>query len=612
MGLYEFRREDAERFAQEQRARVRIRGDELEFQKCPYCNGGRSDKYTFSINLTSGAFKCQRASCGAHGNMITIHKDFNFSLGTEADAYYDRSSRKYRNIHRPEKLEVRDPAVKFMETRGISKAVTEMYSITTQKDKPSILVFPFYDENGILQFVKYRNTEFQPGGSGSKEWCEANCKPILFGMDKCDPEQSKTLVMTEGQIDSLSCTEARILNAVSVPTGKNGFTWVPHCWDFLQKFDTLIIFGDHERGEITLLKDMSQRFHGTVKHVREDDYQGCKDANEILLKYGPEAIRDAVNNAEPVEIGNIKRLCDVERKDFSMLEHFETGIKSLDCILGGFYFGQLYILTGERGNGKSTIGSQFMTWAIKAGHSVFFYSGELMDWYFRAWFDQQVAGPNFVNVMRHPSGYSDFVVDADVIPKMAAWYRDKAYLYTRAEVPDENEGLLKVMEKAITQYGCRVLFIDNLMTAIDDDLTSDIYRQQSNFVKELANMAKTMNVMIMLIAHPRKRIGGGFDNDDIAGSSNITNLADVVMRYDRPERKRSRNDEDEDDEDGADRQLTVLKNRVSGRTNRKGIRLYFNDVSKRIAESYDAKSFAWELGWENEEWESSQNAIIPF
>ena len=88
-------------------------------------------------------------------------------------------------------------------------------------------------------------------------------------MDKCNPEANDTLVMTEGQIDSLSCAEAGIPNAVSVPTGAQGFTWVPYCWDFLGKFKTLIVFGDHEKGHITLIAEMQTIFHGKVKHVRE-------------------------------------------------------------------------------------------------------------------------------------------------------------------------------------------------------------------------------------------------------------------------------------------------------------------------------------------------------
>ena len=587
MALYDFQREDAERFAHEQGARVRIRGDELEFQRCPYCNGGNKDKFTFSINLKTGAFKCLRASCGAHGNMITLHKDFNFSLGTEADAYYGDGYKHFRSIHRKQRAETTSPAVEYMKTRGISQEVTERYGITTQKANDSVVVFPFYDADGILRFVKYRNTEFTPG-NGSKEWCEANCMPILFGMDKCNPDK-KTLIMTEGQIDSLSVTEAGFENAVSVPTGKNGFTWVPYCWDFLNQFETLIIFGDHERDEITLLDEMRVRFNGTVKHVRPEDYRGCKDANDILRKFGRDAIRDAINNAVPVEVAEIKQLADVERVGLSTMKKFSSGISAVDEVLGGFYFGQLVVITGERGEGKSTLASQFATMGIKAGHSVFFYSGELMDWYFRAWIDYQIAGPEYINTMRNTFGHETYSIDGNVYPGIAEWYRGRFFLYDNSSVLKEDRaGLVPTVEKAIRQYGCSIVFIDNLMTAIFDDITSDIYRQQTEFVKKLANIAKQTNTIIFLIAHPRKTNGYSFENDDVAGSSNITNLADVVMRYARPKG-------DDEDEDTQDRLLQITKNRLTGRTDRHGIRLFFDERSKRIGEMHD---WSWRLGWE--------------
>ena len=607
MGPYEFSREDAFRFANEMGGnKIRIQGDELQLYDCPYCHGAsRGDKWKFAINLRTGAWNCKRGKCGAKGNMITLHKDFNFSLGTEADAYYDDGWKKFRNIHPKTKPEVREPAVLYMESRGISKAVTERYHITCRKDRPEILVFPFYDENGIMQFVKYRNTQHSKEKGGSKEWCESNCKPILFGMDQCDPEQSKTLVMTEGQIDSLSCTEAGILNAVSVPTGKNGFTWVPYCWDFLQRFNTLIIFGDCERGEITLLTDMAARFHGKVMHVREEDYRGCKDANDILRKYGATAIREAVERAETVLSSNIERLCDVVRKDLSKMERFSSGIEALDRTIGGFYLGQLILLTGERGNGKSTLSSQFGIMAIRAGYSVFFYSGELMDWYFRGWFELQAAGPDYINAMQHPNGFTDYLVDGSIIPAMVGWYKDKAYLYSASDVPDEDAGLLEAMEKAVVQYGCKVLFIDNLMTAIEDDTATDLYRQQSGFVRKLAAMAKRLNVLIFLVVHPRKRVSNDFQNDDIAGSGNITNLADVVLRYDRPDRDESYSP------DTSERSLTILKNRLTGRTNRKGIPLFFNEASKRIAEEDTDRAFRWEAGWENGFFSAAEQPV-PF
>ena len=39
------------------------------------------------------------------------------------------------------------------------------------------------------------------------------------------------LVITEGQIDSLTLAECGVPNAVSVPNGCNGFTFLENVWD---------------------------------------------------------------------------------------------------------------------------------------------------------------------------------------------------------------------------------------------------------------------------------------------------------------------------------------------------------------------------------------------
>lgn len=218
MNIYSFNKEDAERFAQSRGIRYKTRGNELQLERCPYCGNRTNDKDTFAINLETGQFKCLRASCGVKGNMYTLAKDFDFSLGTEVDEYISRR-RKYRDMTRYPRPETRTPAITYMESRGISKAITERYSITSQKEHDNIIVFPFFDEYGKMQFVKYRKADFDKEKDRNKEWCERDCRPILFGMDQCDPNKSDTLIITEGQIDSLSVAEAGLPDAVSVPTG---------------------------------------------------------------------------------------------------------------------------------------------------------------------------------------------------------------------------------------------------------------------------------------------------------------------------------------------------------------------------------------------------------
>ena len=247
MSFYEFKVEDAERFAREHGGEAKHKGKELVFKYCPFCRGGKKpDKYTFAINLETGRFNCQRGSCGRKGNMITLSQEFDFELSGAASHYYNftdsnmntpnGSFRRFKDAHK--QIISKDGAVQYMKSRGISEEVCRKYEITIHDKDKQRIVFPFKDEDGKIQFVKYRNTDPERIAKGSKEFCEPNCMPILFGMNHC--QDYERLVITEGQIDSLSVTEAGVPNAVSVPTGKNGFTWVPHCWDFVKKFKEIV------------------------------------------------------------------------------------------------------------------------------------------------------------------------------------------------------------------------------------------------------------------------------------------------------------------------------------------------------------------------------------
>lgn len=599
MGYYEFKESDAWEFARASGIQNKQRGDELQFLYCPYCNGGRNrDKYSFAINLTNGQFKCLRSSCSASGNMLTLATDFSwFSLGNDVDAYYQTGQqKKFRKFKKMQPVKPKPAALTYLESRKITAATAEKYQITVQTDHINVLVFPFLDEKGTLQFVKYRKTDFNPETDNNKEWCESNCKPILFGMYQCNLE-NKTLILTEGQIDSLSVAESGIENAVSVPNGKNGFTWVPYCWDWLQNFSTLVVFGDCENGVITLLEEMRRRFRGTVKAVRQQDYKGCKDANEILNKYGRDAVRQAVEQAEVVPIQQVKQLADVEAVDLFSLPKIPTGIESLDKVLsGGIYLGQTVILTGKRGEGKSTLGSQILANALNDGKTVFAYSGELPDYFFKRWIDFQIAGKHNVIDRAEEAGTVNYFIPKEKANKISEWYRNRAYLFDNQSTEDNEPGdLFETIEKAVQQYDIQLLLLDNLMTALDVGISVDLYRAQSKFVDKLVKMAKRQQVAVILVVHPRKNGSGADENDVISGSADITNKVDVVLTY-----KRDKNLNENQ------RLLTVSKNRLTGRlaTGEKALTLYYDEASKRISDN--TNDFTRRYGWE-----ADKNGFVP-
>ncbi len=568
---YDYKVSDVYDFMAAHNFEYRTKGDEIEVKRCPYCNGGSSDKYTFSINAKTGAFNCLRASCGKKGHFVELCRDF----GYELDFGEQKKYRVLRQI-KPEERSIMDSAVQYMASRGISKEICRKYYITAQTNNPDVIVFPFYDENNVLQFVKYRNSKFIKGIDKNKEWCEKDCMPILFGMYQCNPE-NKTAVITEGQIDSLTLAECGIENALSVPTGCNGFTWVQHCIDWLEsRFTKIIVFGDFERGKMTLIDEIKKRINVTdgVYKVQAKYYLGEKDANDIFRKYGKQAVISAVENAEPATTRYSHRLAEVQNVDTSTMPKIKTMFPTIDKTIGGLFYGQVILLSGKRGDGKSTFMSQLIANALEQGITTYVYSGELPNYMFKHWLDLQIAGNDRIITTIDNDGFEHYIIPDDVSDQINNWYYDKCFIFDNQAIDDEFDGLLAEIEKQILLYDVKFICIDNLMIAMDADSSSqsDFYQAQSAFVKKLAKIARKYNVVILLVAHPKK--GEEFTNDMVSGSGDITNAVDVVMAYRR--------------KDNADyhSEIIVTKNRINGVCigSNNPVKLIYGTKTKRIVE----------------------------
>lgn len=589
---YELKQSDIFDFAESIGAETRQKGDELEFRYCPYCNGDGSgyhkDEWTFSINLYKGVFKCLRASCDHHGHFVELCRDFDFRLDFEQPKIF-------RQLPQKEKPVSRDEAVAYMKTRGISEETTKKYHVTVKKDNPKILVFPFYDETGKLIFIKYRKTDFRRGIDSNKEWSEKDTMPILFGMDQC--VGFDRLVITEGQIDSMSVAEAGIPNAVSVPTGANGFTWFSYNYHWITQFKEIVVFGDCESSGITLIDGLSARLPKdiTIKCVRRKDYLGEKDANDILRKYGAKAVRYCVENAEVPKLDNVKQLADVKSIDINKIEKIRTGVYELDRCIRGFAMGQLVILTGKRGEGKSTFMSQLVCEALNQNKNVFVYSGELADYHFKNWLDLQLAGDKYVSEFTDQFDAPEYSIPDDVRGAINTWYRNRAYIYDNNYLVDgdEFESLPDTVEKVIKQYNIQMVCIDNLMTAMEAvSEQSNLYLAQSNFVGRLKAIAMKYSIVIVLVAHPRKSSAKDMmdDNDLVAGSSDITNKADIVLKYSR----------NTNEDLGCDGLIKVTKNRIMGAlkvSDSDAVRVNYSVKSKRVTGN-DSHDYTQRYGWE--------------
>nr|DAJ41537.1 MAG TPA: DNA directed DNA polymerase [Caudoviricetes sp.] len=593
---YEFKSEDAEALARFLGAQTRENGEEMQFLYCPYCHGGEhKDKYTFALNRQNGKFNCMRASCQKQGQFVTLAREMGFALD------FGFPKKEYRRLPQRE-IALRPAAERALAKRGIGPEVCRRYKITTQKNNRNILVFPFYNERGELVTVKYRNANYKKGVDKNKEWFEAGTEPILFGMSEAR-DYTKPLVITEGQIDALSLAECGVLNAVSVPNGCASFTWIAACYDWVMNFPQITVMGDCENGKLTLLDKISKSFPLPVYCVPPESYYGLKDANDILRQYGKDVLLDAFHSAREYILPHICRLADVESVDFSTLPRIQSGIPQLDDALGGFFYGQVVLLTGRRGEGKSTLMGQLMLEAIDQGNRVLAYSGELTASHFKNWIDFQAAGAD--GVMNVGSEERPrYILKPEVQEKINDWYRPSAFLYDNEAVEgDELTSILDTIESAVVRYGIHMVCIDNLMTAMDMSRGDDFYRAQSAFVQKLKRMAVRYNIVVLLVAHPRKELSGKLDNDSVAGSGDITNRVDTVLIYSR----------DDTVKDGISRStLRLTKNRQNGKLLiDRPIHLVYSESSKRITplDSPRQKHYGWESP---PDWQQAPLEDLPF
>ena len=573
-------------------AETKEKGKDIFFRYCPKCGSSapKEDEWKFSVNWKTGAFGCLRGSCGYHGHFVELCRDFGYKLGMEAEQQYTQFPQPRGSIV------PRESALAYLANRGISKETAERYEVTAFEDKPNVLCFPFFNEYGKLEFIKYRNMSYKKGQKGSKEWCAEGGKPILFGMKQCT--SFDRLVITEGQLDSLSVAEAGIENAVSVPIGMNGFTWLPHCYDWVKRFETVVVFGDLEKGHMSLLDTLKQRLPNRVLAVCKEDYLGEKDANDILRSFGADAVRKAVEGAKEPQIGYVKELADVEDVDLNLLPKVKTGYYDIDSALGGgICFGQVCLLTGRRGDGKSTFMSNVVANALEQGIGVFAYSGELAGYHFKRWLNCQLAGDD--NMVGSQNGYGEtvYTIDPDVSKRIGEWYRGKAFIYDNGYIEDNDEtvALAEIVKEVAARRNVKLICIDNLMTAMETvNEQSNLYLAQSNFVGELKKIAVRYDVAIILVAHPRKhgKEDTSFDNDDVSGSADITNKVDIVMNYGRAK-------------EGADHdsELEISKNRLAGtlRMGKNRIPLNYSAKTKRVTGIRELnRHYSWEKGTEIE------------
>lgn len=512
----------------------RISGAEARTRTCPFCGGGDSnDLYTFCVSLETGAYKCFRGSCGVSGDFKRLAE----RMGERVDAS-PRSALKASSQYIPPTSKcyaLTDDIISYFDRRGISEATLNAYGVSA--DEKGNILFPF-TMDGELVFVKHRKLKRLK--NDPKEWPDRDTRPILFGMELCNP--SLPLVVTEGQIDALSLYEAGIPNAVSVPQGCENLKWIEECWDWLEQFSEIILFGDNDIPGRRMIAQVVKRLGEARCRIVEEypagmDGNELKDANEILCELGSLALLDCVEDAKDIPIRGLINLAKVVPVDPTTIPRIKTNIPALDAAIGGLREGAVTVVTGKAGDGKSIITGQILLNAIEQGYPVCAYSGELTGEEFQNWINLQAAGSDYITLKQDPVKRKMVpTVPKDVERAIMDWYDGKFFLYNNEEVFENNqsESIVNLFIAAHRKYGCRLFLVDNLLTSVSD--SEEETRAQGRFVNVLKRFAKKYSVHVIIVAHARKLAPGktSIGQDDISGNSAVVKLSHSAFVMQRP------------------------------------------------------------------------------
>jgi twinkle protein len=390
----------------------------------------------------------------------------------------------------------------WFKERGISSASLCDLKVTTGEEympqtgkSENTIQFNYYIGDQLIN-VKYRDgrKNFKLYKGAEKIFYNINS---IIGYDAC--------VIVEGEMDVLAMHEAGVKNVISVPNGatlnSNNLDYLDNCIDYFDDKEKIILAVDADEPGQALRQEFIRRLGAEVCYLV--DFEDCKDANDYLVKYGAEKLRDVINNVRPVPLEGVSTLKDIEDelKDFvknGFKPGFQIGLKNFDSIFST-YTGQFITVTGVPSSGKSDFVDQMVVgynqlygwktaYASPENQPVYLHAHKLMR---KHWQDMpavgDIGGDKWLQVTEHVND-NYFFIDMDK-------YNLEAVLRKGAEL--------------VKRKGIKCLVLDPFNKIRDVNAKSDdVNRYTMDYLQKIETFCKKYDVLTFIVAHPTKMYKG--------------------------------------------------------------------------------------------------------
>lgn len=310
---------------------------------CPNCSHDRrkTSDPCLSVEVDKGTWNCHH--CGWRGGLA-------------------KNGQPAKQIRRPEykpKEVTPNEVIKWFEDRGIPESIlkAEKIGFGQSFSGKGGMQFP-YIKGGHVVNIKHRTKEKQFRQEKDAEKC-------LYRFDEIAKAEEDTLIITEGEIDALSFLAAGFKSVTSIPDGapaENSSNYTAK-FDFLKsaesifaKYNKIVLAMDNDGPGKVAEFELARRI-GIEKCWRVEYPEGCKDANDVIVKHGDFPLIDVISKARAFPVEGIVSPDDLRAKVMNL---YDAGVKR-GFITGWTLFNEYYtvkpgemtIVTGIPGSGKS-------------------------------------------------------------------------------------------------------------------------------------------------------------------------------------------------------------------------------------------------------------------
>lgn len=315
---------------------------------CPKCSSTRKNKHDpcLSVDLKTGLYNCHN-NCGFKGCAVELKPKKEYAKPV---ARLEKLSTKVLSWFENER--------KISNNTLLRLGVTEAKEWMPQIDKEvACICFNYYRDSQLV------NIKFRTSAKGFKMAKDAEL--IFYNLDSIKDETE--CVIVEGEIDCLSFYESGIYNVVSVPNGASKgsqkLEYLDNCWEYFENKTKIILAVDNDESGNSLRDELARRL-GKEKCFKVEYPEGCKDANETLLKLGKLSVAYLVENAIEYPLEGIIGMDEMYPQ---IIDWYENGypkgdaakIDGFDPLLT-FAPGQLTMITGIPGHGKDEFANLIM------------------------------------------------------------------------------------------------------------------------------------------------------------------------------------------------------------------------------------------------------------